>query len=53
MSESQSRQISFLEASANVIAGYGLALLVQAAMYPQFGIVTTFGTDAAIAAILP
>lgn len=51
MSQAQSRQASFLEALTNVITGYIVALLVQAIAYPQFGIATTFGMDAAIAAI--
>jgi branched-subunit amino acid transport protein len=51
MSEGQSRQASFLEALTNVVAGYGVALLVQAIVYPQFGITTTIEVDALIAAI--
>jgi hypothetical protein len=51
MRTGQSRRSSFLEALANVIAGYGAALLVQAVAYPHFGIATTFDDDAAIAAI--
>jgi 6-phosphogluconate dehydrogenase (decarboxylating) len=51
MSTGQSRHGSLLEALANVIAGYGMALLVQAVAYPHFGIATTFDEDAAIASI--
>ncbi|MFI0848972.1 hypothetical protein [Mesorhizobium sp. IMUNJ 23232] len=48
---SQSRTGSFIEALANVIAGYIVAIIVQRLAYPQFGIETTLATDGLIAAI--
>jgi hypothetical protein len=48
---SQSRTGSFIEALANVIAGYIVAIVVQRLAYPQFGIETTLATDGLIAAI--
>ena len=35
---SQSRALSALEAGANVVAGYGLAVLVQLVLFPVFGL---------------
>ncbi|MEQ1955161.1 hypothetical protein ABMA59_27695 [Mesorhizobium sp. CN2-181] len=40
-----------MEALANVIAGYIVAIIVQRLAYPQFGIETTLATDGLIAAI--
>ena len=34
----QSRAMSFVEAVANVLAGYGIALLTQVALFPTFGL---------------
>ncbi|MEQ1956235.1 DUF7220 family protein [Mesorhizobium yinganensis] len=48
---SQSRTGSFIEAVANVIAGYIVAIIVQRLAYPLFGIDTTLATDGMIAAI--
>ena len=45
----QSRSGSLLEASANVLVGYMLALVTQRLVYPLFGITTTLATDALIA----
>ena len=47
----QSRAGSFVEATANVIIGYLLALITQALLYPLFGIATTLATDSIIAAV--
>ena len=47
----QSRVGSLVEAVVNVVAGYLLALLIQALVYPAFGIVTTVTTDMTIAAL--
>lgn len=33
----QSKCMSFLEAAANIIAGYGLAVVTQLAVFPLFG----------------
>lgn len=47
----QSRGGSLSEAAVNVLAGYVLALLVQAIVYPLFGIETSLLTNNALAAI--
>ena len=47
----QSREDSFLEALTNVVLGFVLALVTQAAVYPMFGIATTITTDSAIAVV--
>ncbi len=46
----QSRCASLLEAGANVLVGYLVALAAQAVIFPLFGIHTTLGEDSAIAA---
>ena len=45
----QSRETSLLEAATNVSLGFILALLMQALLYPFFGIRTTVLTDSTIA----
>jgi hypothetical protein len=40
-----------LEAVTNVVLGFVLALVVQAVIYPLFGIRTTFMTDGTIAVV--
>ena len=50
-SSSQSHCMSILEASLNVVTGFLLSLIVQALMYPMFGIVTSFVTDSMISTI--
>jgi hypothetical protein len=47
----QSREDSFLEALVDVVLGFVLALVTQAAVYPMFGIATTIITDSTIAVI--
>ncbi len=37
----QSRWMSFIESLANVVAGYGLAVLAQIIVFPMFGLSTT------------
>jgi hypothetical protein len=49
--QAQSREDSFLEAVTNVVLGFVLALVTQAAVYPMFGIATTITTDNTIAVI--
>ena len=46
----QSRTASLLEAGANVLAGYFVALAAQQVVFPLFGIHTTLAQDTAIAA---
>jgi hypothetical protein len=40
----QSKSLSWLEASTNVTLGFVLALVIQALVYPLFGIATTLTT---------
>ena len=51
LTSSQSRTGSLMEALANVVAGYIVAIVVQRLAYPQFGIETTLATEGMIAAI--
>jgi hypothetical protein len=46
----QSRTASLLEAGANVLVGYLVALAAQQVVFPLFGIHTTLAEDTAIAA---
>ncbi len=46
----QSRRASLLEAGANVLVGYLVAVLAQQLVFPLFGIDTTLAEDSAIAA---
>ena len=47
----QSRSASLVEAAANVVAGFLVAMLAQQVAFPLFGIATTLGEDAGIAVI--
>jgi hypothetical protein len=47
----QSRAGSLAEATANVVAGYLLALALQRIAYPLFSISTTLATGSVIAAL--
>ena len=44
----QSRVMSLVEAATNVVVGYGLAVLVQIAVFPVFGIAATLKQNLAI-----
>ena len=44
----QSRMISLVEAVANVVVGYGVAVLVQVLLFPLFGLTVTFRQNLAI-----
>ena len=44
----QSRSMSLLEAIANVIVGYGVAVLTQILVFPLFGLHTTLTQNLAI-----
>ena len=48
--KNQSRTASLVEAGANVLIGYLVALLAQQIVFPLFGILTTLAQDSAIAA---
>ena len=47
----QSRMASLVEALANVLVGYGVALGAQQLVFPAFGILTSLAEDSAIAAL--
>ena len=44
----QSKLMSLVEAVANVIVGYGIAVLVQMALFPVFGLSVSIGQNLAI-----
>jgi hypothetical protein len=44
----QSRTMSFLEATINVVIGYVLAIATQLAVFPLFGLEAAFGEHLAI-----
>ncbi len=46
----QSRRMSAIEAIANVLVGYGVAVLAQFAIFPLFGIAVSIGDNLAIGA---
>jgi hypothetical protein len=48
---SQSRSASMIEAGANVLVGYLVALAAQQLVFPLFGIHTSLAQDSAIAAV--
>ncbi len=41
----QSRRMSMVEAAANVVIGYGIAIATQMAVFPIFGIRISFADD--------
>jgi hypothetical protein len=41
----QSRLMSLVEATANVVVGYGLAVLTQMLVFPMFGVRTTLAQN--------
>jgi hypothetical protein len=47
----QSRLMSLVEATANVVIGYGLAVLTQILVFPMFGVRTTLGQSMALGVI--
>ncbi|PJN94594.1 hypothetical protein CNY89_13585 [Amaricoccus sp. HAR-UPW-R2A-40] len=47
----QSRLMSLVEAAANVIVGYGVAVLTQIAVFPLFGLSATISQNLAIGAV--
>ena len=44
----QSRMMSMVEAAANVVVGYGLAIATQIAVFPWFGLSVSLGENLAI-----
>lgn len=47
----QSRLMSLVEAAANVIVGYGVAVFTQILIFPIFGLHTTLGQNLAMGGI--
>lgn len=47
----QSRRQSLIEAIANVVVGYALALLTQIVVFPWFGLEVSLGENLAIGAL--
>ncbi len=47
----QSRVMSLVEAIANVVVGYGVAVLTQLLVFPLFGLHTTLAENLTIGAI--
>ena len=47
----QSRRMSLIEAVANVVVGYALALVTQIVAFPWFGLNATVGENLAIGAL--
>ena len=47
----QTRRQSMIETAINIGSGYLLAMLTQAVLYPMYGIETSVGQDAGIAAV--
>jgi hypothetical protein len=47
----QSRAMSLVEATANVVVGFGVAVLAQIAVFPLFGLDVSFADNLLIGAI--
>ena len=47
----QSRLMSLIEATTNVIVGYGVAVVTQILIFPIFGLQTTFGQNLAMGGV--
>ena len=47
----QSRVMSLVEAIANVVVGYGVAVLTQILIFPLFGLHTTLAQNLAMGAV--
>jgi hypothetical protein len=47
----QSRLMSLVEAFANVIVGYGVAVVTQILIFPVFGLQTTLGQNLAMGGV--
>jgi hypothetical protein len=47
----QSRWMSLVESSANVVVGYGLAVLTQVIAFPLFGLSVSLGENLSIGAV--
>jgi hypothetical protein len=47
----QSRWMSFVEASSNIVAGFGLAFVTQILVFPMFGIAVSTADNLLIGAV--
>ena len=47
----QSRLMSLVESVANVIVGYGVAVVTQILIFPMFGLQTTLGQNLAMGGV--
>jgi hypothetical protein len=47
----QSRLMSLVEAAANVVVGYGVAVLTQVLVFPPFVLQASFGQNLAIGVV--
>ena len=47
----QSRRLSLIEATTNVIVGYALAVITQIVAFPWFGLQVSLGDNLAIGAV--
>ncbi len=47
----QSRRMSIIESLANVLVGYGVAVMTQAVVFPLFGLQTSLDQNMAIGMI--
>ena len=47
----QSRLMSLVEAAANVVVGYGVAVVTQILIFPIFGLQTTLGQNLAMGGV--
>jgi hypothetical protein len=47
----QSRTMSFVEATANVVVGYGVAVVTQILIFPIFGLHTTLAENLKLGAV--
>lgn len=47
----QSRWMSLMEATTNIVVGYGLAVLTQMLVFPLFGLRASLGENLAIGAV--
>jgi len=48
---SQSRRLSLIEATTNVVVGYALAVITQIVAFPWFGLQVSLGDNLAIGAV--
>ena len=51
LAPAQSRRMALVEAVANVVVGYGLAIVIQLLAFPVFGIHVTLGESLAIGSV--